>query len=260
MLSVLIIGGSDSSGGAGIQADIKTAAGLGVHSMTVITAVTAQNSTGIISIHGVPVSFIRDQLETILDDLLPDAVKIGMLYSATALKEVARSISNHGLRNVVVDPVLRASTGKDLLEPNNVSLLKRELLSQTNVVVPNLYEAEKLTGKKVRNLSEMCDAARILKAIGPNVVIKGGHLEGECVDILFDGTNFYQFSGSRIATHHTHGTGCVFSTALAISLAKGEGLIRATKSAHDFTRQAIIDGYACGRGPGPVRPGLWPTY
>jgi hydroxymethylpyrimidine/phosphomethylpyrimidine kinase len=255
MISVLIIGGSDSFGGAGIQADIKTATRLGVHALTVLTAVTAQNSTGITSIHKVPVRFITDQIETILDDLIPDAVKVGMLYSGTALKEVARLISGHGLRNVVVDPVLRASTGRVLLEPEAIPLLKEVLFPNTGVVAPNLYEAGALTGKEVKNISDMVDAARMIKVMGPDVVITGGHLKGECVDLLFDGKDFHRFSGSRIDTRHTHGTGCVFSTALTAFLARGKGLITATRLAHDFTRQAIIDGYACGRGPGPVQPG-----
>ena len=255
MKRILIIAGSDSCGGAGIQADTKTITSLKAHALTVLTAVTAQNSLGITAIHKVPARFIAAQIETLIDDLMPDAVKIGMLYSTQAIKEVARSVKKHKLPNVVVDPILRASTGARLMEPEGISLLKKSLLPLADMVTPNLYEAGILAGKKVKDLNGMTEAAKLIKALGPDVVITGGHLTGRCVDLLYDGSDFYHFSGSRIDTPHTHGSGCVFSTALATFLAQEKGVINATKLAHDFTRRAIINGYPCGRGRGPVRPG-----
>ena len=253
MKYILIIAGSDSFGGAGIQADIKTVTSLGAHALTVLTAVTAQNSLGVTAIHRVPAYFIKKQLETVIDDIAPHAVKIGMLYSEAAVREVARFVKKYRPPYVVVDPVLSASTGKVLLKSEALSLLKEILLPLSSVVTPNLYEAEILTGKKVEELKEMAEAARMIKAIGPDVVVTGGHLKGECVDLLYDGKDNHQFSDSRIFTKHTHGSGCVFSTALATFLAREKNVIKATKMAHDFTRRAIINGYSCGKGSGPVQ-------
>jgi hydroxymethylpyrimidine/phosphomethylpyrimidine kinase len=176
-----------------------------------------------------------------------------MLYSEAAVREVARFVKKYRPPYVVVDPVLSASTGKVLLKSEALSLLKEILLPLSSVVTPNLYEAETLTGKKVEELKEMAEAARMIKAIGPDVVVTGGHLKGECVDLLYDGKDNHQFSGSRIFTKHTHGSGCVFSTALATFLAREKNVIKATKMAHDFTRRAIINGYSCGKGSGPVQ-------
>ena len=255
MKYILVIAGSDSCGGAGIQADIKTITGLGAHALTAITALTAQNSFGITAIHKVPARFISKQLEAIMDDLIPDAVKIGMLYSKTAVMEVARLIKKHGLSNVVLDPVLSASTGRHLLESEALSLLKEVLIPITSVVTPNLYEAEILADLKIWGPKEMTSAAKVIRKMGPDVVITGGHLEGECTDLLYDGNDFHRFCSSRINTKHTHGSGCVFSTALATYLTQEKDVVKASKLAHEFTRCAIINGYACGRGPGPVHPG-----
>ena len=258
MRYLLVIAGSDSGGGAGVQADIKTIAGLGAHAVTVLTAVTAQNSLGVRAVHKVPVRFISKQLEAITDDLAPHAVKIGMLYSRAAVKEVARLIKKYAFPNIVLDPVLKASTGISLLESEAIGLLKDRLLPLAGVVTPNLYEAGILTGKKVGNTKEMAEAAKLIKSMGPDVVITGGHLKDRCVDILYDGKGIHKFSGSRIETRHTHGSGCVFSTALATFLAQGKDIIKATDLAHNFTRRAIMQGYGCGRGPGPVHPGAFP--
>jgi hydroxymethylpyrimidine kinase/phosphomethylpyrimidine kinase len=254
MKYVLTIAGSDSCGGAGIQADIKTISGLGAHPLTVITALTAQNSLGIDAVHETPATFISQQIETTVGDVFPDAVKIGMLSSGKAVRAVARMIKRFELRPVVVDPVLRASTGKSLLAPEAVSLIKEVLLPLSHMITPNLEEAETLTGKRVRNLQEMEEAAKHIKSLGPDVVVTGGHLKGECVDLLYDGKTVYHFSGVKIDTEHVHGTGCVFSSALATFLALKENVAKATELAHDFTRQAIERGYPCGKGTGTVRP------
>lgn len=254
MKYVLTIAGSDSCGGAGIQADIKTISGLGAHPLTVITALTAQNSLGIDAVHEIPATFISQQIETTVGDVFPDAAKIGMLSSGETIWAVAKMIKRFDLPRVVVDPVLRASTGKSLLDPEAVSLLKEILLPLSHVVTPNLDEAEMLTGKRVRNLKEMEEAAKHIKSLGPDVVVTGGHLKGECVDLLYDGKAFYHFSGAKIDTEYVHGTGCVFSSALATFLTLEGDLIKATELAHDYARQAIERGYPCGKGAGVVRP------
>jgi hydroxymethylpyrimidine/phosphomethylpyrimidine kinase len=252
---VLAIAGSDSCGGAGIQADIKTITSLGAHALTVITAVTAQNSLGIAAIQKIPAKFISKQIECVFEDIRPDATKIGMLLTGAAVKGVARVIKKYGMPRLVVDPVLRASTGSRLLDAEAVPLLKETLLPLASVITPNLYEAEILTGRRVRNLEEMEEASRVINALGPDVVITGGHLKGECVDLLYDGRDVHHFYGSRIRTGYTHGSGCVFSSALATFLALENEVKRAVELAHDFTRTAIERGYPCGSGAGAVRPG-----
>ncbi len=254
--NILVIAGSDSSGGAGIQADIKTITSLGGHALTALTAVTAQNSLGVSGIHKIPAGFISKQVNAVIEQVVPQAVKIGMLYSEAAVKEVSKLLERHGLVNIVLDPVLRATTGKDLLEPKAITLFKEELLPLASVVTPNLFEAGILTGKNLDGSNDMAEAAKTIQEMGPNVVITGGHLKSKCTDLLYDGTAFHTFQSSKIETQHTHGSGCVFSTALATFLAGDNGIVTATKMAHDFTRRAIIHGYKCGRGHGPVKPGF----
>lgn len=254
MKYILAIAGSDSSGGAGIQADIKTISSLGAHALSAITAVTAQDSLGIAAVHKIPTRLISKQIESIVEDIFPDAAKIGMLQTGAAVREVARTIRKYGISPLVVDPVIRASTGKRLLEPGAIPLLKKVLLPLATVVTPNLDEAGVLAEKEVRNLQDMEEASKVIKDMGPDVVITGGHLMGECVDLLYDGHSIQHFFGPRIKTEHTHGSGCVFSAALATFLAFGDNVKKATKKAHDFTRHAIEWGYPCGRGAGAVNP------
>ena len=254
MKYVLTIAGSDSCGGAGIQADIKTITGLGAHALVAITAVTAQNSMGIDAVHEIPAEFIIRQIETIMDDVFPHSVKIGMLQTGAAVKGVASLIRKYKISNVVIDPVLRATTGKMLLDPHAVAGMKETLFPLAEVVTPNLNEAGILTGKKVTVPEEMDEASKTIQALGPHVVITGGHLEEQCVDVLFDGNEIHRFWGSRIETEHNHGTGCVFSSALATLLAMGYNVIESTKLAGDFTRNALKRGYPCGKGAGVVRP------
>ncbi len=254
MIHILTIAGSDSSGGAGIQVDIKTITSLGAHAMTAITAITAQNSRGISETHQVPVGIISSQIETVLQDVFPGAVKTGMVYTGLCIKKVAESLKRHKLEKVVVDPVMRASVGGQLLQDSGVRLLKRLLFPLAMVVTPNLYEAGILTGKSVRTPQEMEEAAKEIKVLGPNVVITGGHLEGDCVDVLYDGKHMYYFRGTRIETLNTHGSGCVFSASLATFMAMDHDLPEATRLAHDFTRKAIKEGYLLGPMAGAVRP------
>ncbi len=187
-------------------------------------------------------------------DVRPDGVKIGMLASGANIREVARLIKRHRLSSVVLDPVLKASTGQGLLEMEAVSTLRERLLPLVKVVTPNLAEAEALSGRKVRNLEEMERASREIKDMGPDVVITGGHLKGDAVDLVYDGKKIYRIRGSRIANVHDHGTGCVFSSAMAAYLSEGYGVPKAARFAHDFTRGAIEGGYLCGRGTGCVNP------
>lgn len=259
MKYVLSIGGSDSCGGAGIQADIKTITSLGSHALTAITAVTAQNSGGISGVHEVPAEFVAMQIETTVTDVLPDAVKIGMLSSATVIETVAGMIKKYRLKNIVVDPVMKASTGLNLIQASAITLLKETLLPLADVITPNLHEAEVLAGAKVAGPEEMERAASELKKMGPHVVITGGHLAGNCMDLLYDGKGFRKFQGDRIVTENTHGTGCVFSSSLACFLARGRDIIESTRLAHEFTRRAIEHAYPCGRGAGAVSPfrGNW---
>jgi hydroxymethylpyrimidine kinase/phosphomethylpyrimidine kinase len=254
MKCVLSIAGSDSGGGAGIQADIKTITSLGAHALTVITALTAQNSLGVSAIHPVPSGFIARQIQAVVEDRPPDSVKVGMVYTAAAVREVSRMIADYRLSPVVVDPVLRASTGRALLEPGAIRVLKDQLLPLATVVTPNLDEAEILTGKRVRTLREMERAAIEIFRLGPRVVIKGGHLKRESPDVFFDGKEVTVFPGKKIASPFTHGTGCVFSSALATFLALGENLKKAVHSAHDLVRKAIRGGYTVGHGRGAVAP------
>lgn len=254
MKSVLSIAGSDSGGGAGVQADIKTITSLGAHALTVITALTAQNSLGVSAIHAVPSGFIARQIKAVVEDRPPDSVKVGMVFTAAAVKTVSRMITGYGLSPVVLDPVLRATTGGSLLEPHALRVLKERLLPVATVVTPNLDEAELLTGKRVRTLKEMERAAREIYRMGPRVVIKGGHLGHESSDLLFDGMDITIFRARKISSTSTHGTGCVFSSALATYLAMGQELRQATQSAHDLVRRAIRGGYSVGRGRGAVAP------
>lgn len=253
MKFVLSIAASDSIGGAGIQADIKTITCLGAHALTAVTAVTAQNSLGITGIHGIPAHFIDEQLKAIFEDVPPDSVKVGMLHSASAIRAVAKAIRRYSPAWVVLDPVLRATTGKHLLESDALVPLKEELIPIVDVVTPNIHEAAILAGTHVTGPKDMQKTAEVLHGMGPAVVITGGHLEGRCLDMLFDGKSVRSFEDSKLKTPHTHGSGCIFSSALATFLAEGRDLESATGAAHRLTRSAIRKGYACGKGAGCVR-------
>ena len=254
MKYVLTIAGSDSGGGAGIQADIKTITALGAHALTVITALTAQNSTGIAATQRISAKFISEQLRSVVTDNRPHAVKVGMLATATAVKAVAALVESFQLAPLVIDPVLRASTGGSLLAAEAVSVLRDELFPLAEVVTPNLSEASALCGRPVETVDDMEWATKAIKAMGPNVVIKGGHLAGDCVDILYDGSGLHRFGAERIRTDNTHGTGCVFSSALATYLALDHDLAEATRRANLFTRRSIARGYPCGSGAGVTNP------
>lgn len=260
---VLSIAGSDSSGGAGIQADLKTLSALGCYGMTAITALTAQNTCGVRSIHGIPPQALRDQLDAVLQDIGADAVKIGMLYCAEIANTVAQAIDRYALKNVVLDPVMIASSGATLMDQNAVSVLVRELFPRVTVVTPNLDEAARLTGHSVASASDMEQAARALQAQGARaVVLKGGHLPSDnVIDLLLtdDGEALWM-PAPRIHSTNTHGTGCTLSSAIAAHLALGMSLPDAVRRARDYVRAALLAGVQVHTGQcgGPLNHGHAP--
>jgi hydroxymethylpyrimidine/phosphomethylpyrimidine kinase len=251
----LTIAGSDSGGGAGIQADLKTFSALGVFGMTAITAVTAQNTVTVSGVHEIPPEMVGRQIDAVVTDIGVDAAKTGMLSSAPIIEVVADRIRRHGLSALVVDPVMIAKSGAPLLRPEAVDALRTLLLPLALVVTPNLHEAGALVGREVRTLADMEEAARRIADLGPRVVVvKGGHLPGAAVDVVFDGSQVEHLEAPRVETPHTHGTGCVFSAAIAASLARGEGVSEALRSAKAFITRAIEAALPLGRGHGPANP------
>lgn len=251
----LTIAGSDSGGGAGIQADLKTFSALGVFGMTAITALTAQNTAGVLGVVEVAPEFVARQIDAVVTDLGVDAVKTGMLASAGIIEAVADRLTTYRLDVVVVDPVMIAKSGAPLLQPDAVDALRTVLLPLAMVVTPNLHEARALLGREIRTPAEMEDAARRLQALGPRaVVVKGGHLEGESTDVFWDGQRLVRLRTERIATPHTHGTGCIFASAIAAELAKGRALEDAVRRAKAFVTAAIRAALPLGRGHGPANP------
>ena len=251
----LSIAGSDSGGGAGIQADLKTFSALGVFGMTAITAVTAQNTTAVTAVTEIPPEIVVAQIDAVVTDIGVDAAKTGMLANAAIIGAVASSIRHHGIRAFVVDPVMISKSGAALLQPDAVDALRRELLPLALVVTPNLHEVRALIGREIRTLAEMEDAARAVAALGPRyVVVKGGHLEGAAVDVLYDGRAVERLEAPRVATPHTHGTGCVFSAAITALLARGADVPDAVRTAKQFITRAIETALPLGRGHGPANP------
>ena len=252
---LLIIAGSDSSGGAGIQADLKTASALGVFGMTAITALTAQNTTGVTGVVEVEPQFVVEQIEVCVRDIGCNAVKTGMLASTPLIEAVAATLAVGKLTPVVVDPVMIAKSGAPLLKPEAVATLKTRLIPLATVVTPNLYEAGQLTGREIKTLAQMKDAAQAIRDLGPqNVVIKAGHLSGVAADLLYDGREFMEFRGQHFDTKNTHGSGCIFASAIASSLAQGKCARESVASAKEFITAAIRGSLALGKGCGPANP------
>lgn len=260
---VLSIAGSDSGGGAGIQADLKTFAALGCFGMTAITALTAQNTTGVRAIHPVPPAMLRDQIDAVIEDIGVDAVKIGMLHAPDIVDVVAQAIDRHLLTQVVLDPVMIATSGAVLIENAAVQALVQQLFPRALLITPNLDEAGFLVGRPLRHDSDMQEAASQLLAMGARaVLLKGGHLAGEQVCDLFasqDGSTFW-LRAPRIASANTHGTGCTLSSAIAAHLARGQDLSTALHRAHAYVRQALQAGaqVRTGQGSGPLNHGAAP--
>lgn len=251
----LTIAGSDSGGGAGIQADLKTFQELDVFGMSAITAITVQNTLGVQGVYPLPPEAAAQQIDAVSTDLGVDALKTGMLFSADMIEAVAGCIREHGWRNVVVDPVMIAKGGAELLLPEAVRAMKQKLLPLALIVTPNIPEAEALSGMSIRSMADRREAAKRICAFGPAVaVIKGGHDEGgeQVIDLLYDGASFIELEGRRIQTVHTHGTGCTYSAAIAAGLAKGLPVLEAVQTARDYIQAAIEDSLELGQGHGPT--------
>jgi len=260
------IAGSDSSGGAGIQADLKTFSALGVYGATVITALTAQNTQGVSAIHDVPAEFIAAQIDAVFSDLAVGAVKIGMVSQANAIEEIAAGLVRHQAKNIVLDPVMVATSGDRLLAPDAVEAMRSALVRRALLVTPNLPEAAALTDTEIaRDERDMAAQARAILAMGArNVLIKGGHTEGaESVDLLIGEDGSSRFAAERIATQNTHGSGCTLSSAIAAGLAKGLDLADAVRDAKTYVTAAIAaaDRLRIGHGRGPLHHfhALWRT-
>ncbi len=255
MKKVLTIAGSDSGGGAGIQADLKTIAALGEYGASVITSITAQNTLGVQGAYPLEPSWVEAQLDSVCSDIAFDAVKTGMLANAAIIKSVSAKIRQYTLSKVVVDPVMVATSGDVLLEKQALEALVTELLPLAYLVTPNMSEASVLSGLPVRNLAEMQAAAVSIHRLGcPYVLVKGGHLPGEAVDVLYDGEVFQSFAAPKVDTNNTHGTGCTLSAALAVFLGRGLEASDALREAKAYLTKALQAGKSMevGHGHGPV--------
>ena len=255
MKKALTIAGSDSGGGAGIQADLKTFQELEVFGMSALTAVTAQNTLGVHAVYPMTAEAVAQQIQAIGEDIGTDAVKTGMLFSAAIIEAVSENLKKYQWKNVVVDPVMIAKGGASLLQQQAISSMKRNLLPIAEFITPNIPEAEVLTGMTIQTPEDKREAAKRLCDLGvKNVVIKGGHdgNESESTDILFDGVEFYNFSSKRIQTKNTHGTGCTFSAVITAELAKGSSVYDAVLTAKNFIQAAIGDQIKIGKGHGPT--------
>jgi hydroxymethylpyrimidine/phosphomethylpyrimidine kinase len=249
----LTIAGSDSGAGAGIQADLKTFAALGVYGTSAITAITAQNTVGVSAICALSPKLVAAQIDAVMEDIGADAVKTGMLANAAIIETVARKIRQHRLEKVVVDPVMVATSGDLLITKSAVAALRARLIPLATVVTPNIPEAEELTGMTIRRAQEVEEAARRIVALGArSVVIKGGHRKGPAIDLFYDGKKFRALYAPRIRTTNTHGTGCTFSAAIAANLAQGKKLETAVTLAKQFITEAIRRAFPVGAGHGPV--------
>ncbi|MDZ5473905.1 bifunctional hydroxymethylpyrimidine kinase/phosphomethylpyrimidine kinase [Bacillus sp. 31A1R] len=260
MRKVLTIAGSDSGGGAGIQADIKTFQELEVFGMSAITAITAQNTLGVQAVFPLTPDAVAEQMDSIGTDMGTDAIKTGMLFNGEIIQAVSGKIKQYGWTNVVVDPVMIAKGGASLLKLDAISALKKYLLPISTIVTPNIPEAEELTSMKIESLEDKKEAARRLIDLGvKNAVIKGGHDTDplKSNDLLYDGVNFIIFESDRIQTKNTHGTGCTFSAAIAAELSKGIQIEKAVKTAKDFIQAAIEDQLYIGLGHGPTNHGAY---
>ena len=251
----LTIAGSDSGGGAGIQADLKTFAALGVHGTCAITAITAQNTVTVSDIHEVPIAMIRAQIDAVMTDMDVAAAKTGMLATSAIIVAIAEAIRTYAIKNLVVDPVMVAKGGATLLRADAIDAMRSLLLPLAAVITPNLPEAEVLLGRQIKTFADRRQAARDLVAMGARAaVVKGGHADGEAIDVYWDGAQMVDLPARRIATSDTHGSGCVFSAAIAAGLAKGLDSVSAVREAKDFISQAIEQSLELGHGHGPVNP------
>ena len=249
----LTIAGSDSGAGAGIQADLKTFAALGVYGTSVLTAITAQNTVGVTGIHEVPVDMVAAQIEAVMSDIGADAVKTGMLSSGEIIDTVARELNHFRVEQVVVDPVMVAKSGDRLIREEAVEAMRLSLLPIATVVTPNIPEAETLADMKIESMEDARRAAeKIVNAGAKTVVVKGGHRPGNPIDLFYDGREFREFEALRIDTNNTHGTGCTFASAVAAGLARGMEVVDAVAGAKEYVTEALRCSLNIGHGHGPL--------
>lgn len=253
MKRVLTIAGSDCSGGAGIQADLKTMSAHGVFGMSVIVSVVAENTSRVLDIQDVSPDMIEKQIDAIYEDIGTDAVKIGMLSTPQCMEAVAKKLEEYAPENVVVDPVMYAKNGCPLMQPSSVAAFIELILPKAFLLTPNLPEAERICNMTIQTPDEMREAARRIHQMGcPNILIKGGHLDGDALDILYDGTGFHSYTSKRIPTKHTHGTGCTLSSAIASNLGLGLPIDQAVQRAKKYVTTAIEHAPGLGKGNGPL--------
>ena len=253
MKTALSIAGSDCSGGAGIQADLKAFSAHGVYGMTVITSVVAENTFRVTDYQDVRLDIIEKQIDDIFDDIPPDAVKIGMLSCRETMLVVTKKLREHKPKNVVADPVMYAKNGSPLMEESAIDTLITEIVPLADLITPNIPEAEKMTGLLIKNHNDMREAAKQIHKMGCRaVVVKGGHSEGDAVDILFNGKDFFEYPAPRVETKHTHGTGCTFSSAIAANLALGLSMNDAVGKTKEYINTAILHAPKLGKGNGPT--------
>lgn len=253
MKKVLTIAGSDCSGGAGIQADLKTFAAHGVYGMSVIVSAVAENTCRLLGRQDISPIIIEKQIDAVFEDIGADAVKVGMLPNSACMEAVARRLRQYRPKNIVIDPVMIAKSGAALMDPDAVNTFVREILPLADLLTPNIPEAEALTRHKIEAPQDMEQAAEKICALGANsVLVKGGHAAGDALDILYDGNQFFRFSAGRIPTKNTHGTGCTYSSAIASNLALGLPLQEAVRLAKSYVTTAIRHSLAIGKGWGPT--------
>lgn len=253
MKTALTIAGSDCSGGAGIQADLKTFSAHGVFGMSVIVSVVAENTSRVIDIQDITPAMIAKQIDAVFEDIDVNAVKIGMLSTPACMKAVADKLKEYKPANVVVDPVMYAKNGSPLMEPNSIHTLIDVIIPLASLLTPNIPETEKITGQTIQSIQDMEKAAKIIYQMGcKNVLVKGGHTAGDAIDILYDGKEFSVFEAKRIDTKNTHGTGCTYSSAIAANLGLGMSLPKAVENAKRYVTTAIQHALAIGKGNGPT--------
>lgn len=253
MKNCLTIAGSDCSGGAGIQADLKSFSANGVYGMSVITSVVAENTSRVISVFNVPTTEIKKQIDAVFEDIRVDGVKLGMLPTAEIILAVAGKLRNYKPKFIVCDPVMVATSGDSLSENGTVSVMKKELFPIIDLLTPNIPEAETISGMKISNFEDMSEAVKKICSMGvKNVLIKGGHLLGDAQDVLFDGTVSHCFTAKRVDSQNTHGTGCTLSSAITANLANGMDMVTAIEKAKKYITEAIEKSFTVGKGHSPV--------
>ena len=253
MKKVLTIAGSDCSGGAGIQADLKTFSALGVFGMSVIVSVVAENTSRVIDIQDISPDMIKKQIDAVFEDIDVDAVKIGMLSTPQCMEAVAEKLKQYKPHNVVIDPVMYAKNGSPLMQPTSIDTLIKSIIPLADVLTPNIPEAEKIADMEIKSHNDMENAAKKIQSMGCKaVIIKGGHAVGDATDILYDGNKMYYYKASRIDTKNTHGTGCTFSSAIGAYLGKGLGVENAVSKAKEYVTTAITHSLPIGKGYGPT--------